>query len=246
MSKVSSHCLLVMTLVFSTAHAPTFQLWGFGGATEPSIAEVAAVSAPRLATTAALQHEYAEDDDLRRFHLDELLLPNLDVSLPELFEWSDLDRAYLADVGTTVDAPDFAPDDSPSLMRVATILGGPSFRGSSGLGVGAALGSNIADEAPLATGTDDSSQTGKGDSLNGPSETLPADESNTDPSGANDSQLADDDRGGDPLPTDTLPEIVEPISPETPVPVPAPGAFFLFALGLAGLQLAGRKKNRCG
>jgi hypothetical protein len=42
------------------------------------------------------QRELAEKDTLKRLRLDEFYLPQLDVSLPVLFKWSDAERVYLA------------------------------------------------------------------------------------------------------------------------------------------------------
>ncbi|HEY8537352.1 MAG TPA: hypothetical protein VIL28_00715 [Steroidobacteraceae bacterium] len=45
----------------------------------------------------AMRHrELAEQDNLKRLRLDEFYLPQLDVSLPVLFKWSDAERIYLA------------------------------------------------------------------------------------------------------------------------------------------------------
>jgi hypothetical protein len=46
--------------------------------------------------TALRNRELAEQDTLQRLRLDELYLPQLDVSLPVLFKWSDAERIYLA------------------------------------------------------------------------------------------------------------------------------------------------------
>jgi hypothetical protein len=43
-----------------------------------------------------MEQEFSEDDALERFEIDELFLPKLNLDLPELFDWSDIDSAYYA------------------------------------------------------------------------------------------------------------------------------------------------------
>jgi hypothetical protein len=103
MLKAASSCLLFTVLLFSSAHAPTSQQ-------SRNLPEAALDSMADALTTdrfeahagtfihshSALTREYDEHNDLERFELDELFLPKLDVTLPELFDWSDGDRTYLA------------------------------------------------------------------------------------------------------------------------------------------------------
>lgn len=39
--------------------------------------------------------ELSEDDSQARFEIDEFYLPKLNVLLPDLFEWSEADNAYV-------------------------------------------------------------------------------------------------------------------------------------------------------
>src|SRR5687768_12591933 len=119
MSKV--HGCLLLTLVFSPAHAPTFELLRHlplahndaTFASPPARASTNHTDATfSPANLSAAPRELAEEDDLKRFQLDELNLPNLDVTLPELFEWSDIEREYLADAGFAHDRIGFALDTS--------------------------------------------------------------------------------------------------------------------------------------
>lgn len=172
MSKVNSHSLLLMTLVFSTAHAPTFHFWRHAAPRDPQNA--ATIEAPQAALpgpglSAAVLREFAEDDDIHRFQLDELYLPNLDVSLPALFEWSDLDRAYLADLGPAVDTFGLTHDSpTTAALHVASVVGDDLFanaRRGGMVGISASLAgasgsSQRIDSMPAAT----KSQVGKGDS----------------------------------------------------------------------------------
>ena len=96
MSKVYSSWLLASAVVFSTAHAPTFD-----NAAARALADDAAITSPltddnHVDATASFPREYTEEDDLKRFGIDEFHLPSLDITPPALFEWSDADRAYLA------------------------------------------------------------------------------------------------------------------------------------------------------
>jgi len=252
MSKVHSGYLLLLTLVFSTAHAPTFQLWKdlAGASGLPEGLGAAAFGSGRAAAfdpnelTAAAPREYAEDGDIKRFQLDELYLPKLDVSLPELFDWSAIDRAYLADAAIPDDSGLALDSTQPAPFRLASF--GSTYAFAAGGHIGGGAGAGIGSGAPIGSGgvgdagTDPSSagQSGKGGSSgsNG-TETLPADSNG-------DTQLPGNSNGGTQLPGSGTP--ADPIQDPKPVPVPAPGALGLVALGLAGLRLAGRNKNRSG
>lgn len=83
MFKTPAICLLLI-LVFSIAHAPTFDGWG-GPIQREHTNE----------GSAAAQREYAEKHQLKRLTVDEHNLPRLDVSLPALFEWLDGERTFL-------------------------------------------------------------------------------------------------------------------------------------------------------
>lgn len=250
MSKVYSSCLL-LTLVFSSAHAPTFDLLRNlpFAATDESAASPASLATFSAASdhatygtahlSAAAQREFAEDDDIKRFQLDELYLPNLDVSLPELFDWHDIERSYLADAGLPPDRVGVVLDSFRGVAFMSANRGGGSGFGlapASGMIGSVPSAPGATGVEPIATDADTSGSASKSDSS---------------PSGsdAGDSTSGDTaERPSDPIystlpPVNETPPLLD-IDREAPVPVPAPGALGLFALGLAGLQLAGRKKKQ--
>lgn len=245
MSKVHSGYLLLLTLVFSTAQAPTFQIWRNLSATASDDLQAAALGSGRATRfnlsdmTAAPQRDYAEDGDLKRFQLDEMNLPKLDVSLPELFDWSDIEQTYLADAVIPDDASGFALDSShAAAFRIASLdsaymsIGGGRFGGTRGV-----------------SGTGDSDgvigATGPSDDTTGPGASSPG-HSGKGASGGTESLPGEQSSSTETPPPNDSPSITTPIEDPTPVPVPAPGALGLVALGLAGLRLAGRNKNRSG
>jgi hypothetical protein len=107
MSKSYSGCLLLLTaLVFSTANTPAFvasrdlPLPQHADADNP-IAVLAAGTVQPL-NFAGLPRQYSEEGGLMRFGVDEFHLPSLEIALPELFEWSDTERTYLALLDNTI------------------------------------------------------------------------------------------------------------------------------------------------
>ena len=239
MFKIHSHYLLLLTLVVSTAHAPSFTFWRHAGNAADATVAVSEFSSSR----AALPREYAEDGDLKRFQLDELYLPSLDVSLPELFDWSHLEREYVADVGAHFDSLIQDSDSARgATIRVASLMNGPMFETLGAAGFGRSRVNNAAGPSSQPA---DASQAGKGDAVS----SSPADET-TPSEPASGSPETNAPGGGHPL-TDPPPSILDPVGPELepapgiePVAVPAPGALGLVVLGLAGLRLAGRKKKQ--
>ena len=115
MSKTYSGCLQLLTvLVFSTATTPTFVASrdlspAQHDDEENSIAILAGFLEP--VERAALPRQYSEDGGLMRFGIDEFNLPSLEIELPDLFDWSDSERLYLArldhrtvDIGHALDS----------------------------------------------------------------------------------------------------------------------------------------------
>lgn len=299
MSKLYSGGLL-LTLVFSTAHTPTFQLWHDEPRPDHEPTAVTQSDIPsfghRFLTSdlaAALPRELAEEDNLKRFELDEFNLPNLDVSLPTLFEWSDLEHEYLADNHVAYDAFAYALDSAPhsafpSRSRFGALGGGASF--GSGMSASIAAGRDSDGQTAIQDMSGEETNSSKAGSDSGAEESRPAAPGSNEPESTglptNDDDSRDDDSAGDvsapdqqapntapeqntvgdpPVddnPTDSrtapeqepsdqppveesTPDIFFPVTPTNPpVQVPAPGTFGLFALGLAGLRLAGRKKKQ--
>jgi hypothetical protein len=256
MSKVYPSCLL-LTLVFTNAHAPTFLFGPQTAATTPeqtllANANVGARNATRdiPAGTSALLREYAESDDIKRFQVDQFNLPDLDVSLPELFDWSDAEHAYLAQNGIPPETFDLSLDSSiGAAFRYGSFAsgGGAGSSAAAFTGVGRSAAGNSS--GPTAASSGQASKSDSDSPSNGEeTEQTPNSEQ---PSAGNDgTQLADNTAppsGYDPPGTDGTPNLYEPIPTEqspAPVPVPVPGTLGLFALGLAGLQLAGRNKKK--
>jgi hypothetical protein len=263
MLKVSVSCGLLTALVFSTAQAPTFHLWS-----DLPIASADATSYPQMtagvdahANVLANEHyaatrEYDEDNDLERFELDELFLPKLDVTLPELFDWSDGERTYLANnamspsFGFGLDSPNGFAFRNTSAGRgvvsgnAAAIAGA----GTSSKGASAAAGSESADSA--SKGTSGGESNGSTQAAASESESTheqlahePAPPTFTDDSQTHDDQLAMNDHPMDSSRADLSGPIVD---TQKPVQVPAPAPLGLFVLGLAALHLVGRKKNGSG
>ncbi|HVF16648.1 MAG TPA: hypothetical protein VNA21_07040 [Steroidobacteraceae bacterium] len=253
MSKVSVAFALISTLAFTSANAPTFQLW--------RDLPTAAVMSPDDSTASyttdyvpgalfgfhGLNQELSEEGALDRFEVDDMFLPKLNVELPELFDWSDIENTYFAQDTATLSAPpSFALDNyGGAAFRVASL-------GASGNG---GIGARIASSAAA---TEQSTQSA-GKSSGGGSEQI----TSSDPIGEEVPAPQDEEQfAGIDVPTNLIDQIVQlptdtsmmdklidtpaPIASTDPVQVPAPGAFGLFVLGLAGLRLAVRKKNGSG
>jgi hypothetical protein len=251
MFKVSVAFALISTLAFTNANAPTFQLW--------RELPTAALSSPDESTASyttdyvpgalfafgSLNQELSEEGALDRFEVDDMFLPKLNVDLPELFDWSDIENTYFAQDPATLSAPpSFALDNyGGAAFRVASL-------GASGNG---GIGARIASSAAA---TEQSTQTaGKSSGSEQITSSDPIGEEV--PAPQDEEQFAGIDVPADlidqivQLPTDTsmmdkLIDAPAPIASKDPVQVPAPGAFGLFVLGLAGLRLAVRKKNGSG
>jgi hypothetical protein len=282
MYKVYSGCLLFATfafttLVFTSAHAPTFQVWR-NLATASADTHSAPVTSyldshkSFLAMDAfTATREYAEESDLNRFGVDEFYLPKLDVDLPELFNWSEGERKYLA--SNTL--PMSFGQSLDHAMSIALRGGGVNIGYSRGSALGSAHGA--ADASSVSQTQNAANLSSKGASTSPSNESAPSSNSdsssneNADNEGnAEDTapeQLANNEAndeatntpgntpGSDifapidpaslPPTTDTAPGYTI-VDEQKPVQVPAPGAFGLFVLGLAGLRLVGRKKNGSG
>jgi hypothetical protein len=270
MSKPSSSYLLLMTLAFATAHAPTLQLWRSPpNAQAGSLEPFGAAPLGPNDLFAALHREYAEDDEIKRFQLDELYLPNLDVSLPELFEWSDINRTYLADTGLAQRALVGFPLDSShgaalrmGSLGVAFAIGGDRALSRNGASIAPSSVSHdesfgTSTESSEASKRDSNSSAPQGDEMppddgNDAETQLAGDETRSGSGDDEDTERAADERDPDSS-DDTTPSFAgdsrihnDPFTDPPPVQVPVPGTFGLFALGLAGLYLANREKNRSG
>jgi hypothetical protein len=272
MYKVYSSCLLFTTLVFSSAHAPTFHLWR-----NLAAASAEADSAPLTdsldshasfyATDAfAASHEYAEDNDLKRFGLDEFYLPKLEVDEPELFNWSEVERTYLADNTLPISF-----DYLDSAMSAAFRNGGASARRQGGAGFGNLTSGGASGGSPNITSSSASSKVastqaneaaddestpaidnspvendGVPNEQNGPKEDDSVEQTQENQFAQNDPDSNDLLPIHETLPVITIPTDYTIVDEQKPVQVPAPGAFGLFVLGLAGLRFVGRKKNGSG
>lgn len=246
MSKVTAAFALFSSLAFTTANAPTFQLLidlpsADLAATDARTTSISD-SAPYLFAFNSLNQELSEEDALERFEVDEFYLPRINVELPELFDWSDLESTYLASDGATFPAQmNFALDhDRAGAFRFASLsFGGISGGSSGGMAIASAISASDTANASNGKGSADSSPAPTGNIGQEPEATrdeLVAD-TTTPPTSIVDAVT----------PIISSPAFVEsPIVTKEPVQVPTPGTYGLFALGLAGLRLAGRKKNRSG
>lgn len=264
MWKSHSSCLL-LALAFTNAHAPTLLFASHASATA-SVSTLHASGAVDsygstaydVADTGALQLEYSESDDIKRLVLDEYSLPDLDVRLPELFEWNDVDRTYVARTGLPHETLTLALD---SHAREGFRFG--SARGSSAAYVSDAGSGPLfaSSTATTPSFTSPAFATSGGGNIGGHAGKYSTTSSHDDPVASVTGGGPDLETGGEPdletgdrsnpvmgdgptLETDGGPTLHDPSS--TPVPVPEPGVLGLFALGLAGLQLASRKKKRSG
>jgi hypothetical protein len=261
MSKVSVAFALISTLAFTSANAPTFQLWRDLPAADLILAEElisshALYEPDALFAFNSLNQQLSEDDALDRFEVDDMYLPKLNVELPELFDWSDIENTYFAqEIPTLVGPPSFAVDN----------YGGGAFRVAS-LGVTGGVGANIASStrfsstAQQATHAQQATQSlgkGSGDPEQNTSDPRLEDVAIAGDAQPDSQQLASNDVAENPIDqivqlptepamTDMLIGAAAPIASKDPVQVPAPGACGLFVLGLAGLRLAVRKKNGSG
>jgi hypothetical protein len=256
MSKVSVAFALISTLAFTTANAPTFQLWR-----DLQTADLMSPSEPVTTTSSdyvpaasfafnSLNQELIEDDALDRFEVDDLYLPKLNVELPELFDWSDVENTYFAQETPTLSGASGISLDhyGHAASRVASVGGAVGSGGAGGSAHSAAATEQPGQSAGKGSGT--SEQQGSlipiQEDVAGPVDGLHDQDqfaSNETPADLIDlvAQLPMD------IPTtDALIVGDAPIVSKDPVQVPAPGAYGLFVLGLAGLRLAGRKKNRRG
>lgn len=263
---------LLLSLVFSLAHAPTIQLRGallnINSETQPHESPFGAFDfVPALSNeappvdawiAAALQQDFAEDGAIKRFMLDDFQLPTLDVSLPALFDWSDPHREYLA-ANRWDDAATFSYAlDNPmaASFPVYGFGGRPIARGQIGGGGGggmsapsAAGGRGTEGSVPNEASANEpsgSTETPSDDSGEAPGNTPPTPGSEVPP--VPEPGPSDSDPGALPPfygsdPDPGLPS--EPLPPlELPtVQVPGPDSLGLFVLGLTGLCLANRRKQ---
>ncbi len=276
---------LLLALVFSTAHTPTFQLHRdarLGTDSKPHTAslivpgvsenpsaphwipiDIGSISPPDVWSAAALQRDFAENDAIKRFMLDDFALPTLDVALPALFDWSDPRSEYFAG-NRWLDATTYALDHTlAASFPVSGFLGsgGRGSYGGGGMSAPSSAGRANADGAPPDSTTGGGSgeeastpntETGGGgtepgagggesddgstDSSGGGSDSAPGSQPN--PGGQNPGTLPPDYGDWNP-PSEPFPPIVE----VPTVQVPAPGSLGLFALGLVGLCVANRRKK---
>jgi hypothetical protein len=257
MFKVSVAFTLFSTLAFTTANAPTFQLWrdlptaDLLAPSEPVTTASTDYVAGALFAFNSLNQELSEDDALDRFEVDELNLPKLNVELPELFDWSDVENTYFAQETPTLSGgSSFALDHYGVTAFRSPRVGGAVGHGNGGSRAGYSASATEQPGQSAGKGSGTTEPTGSPD---------PVQEDVAAPVGAspNQDQFANNDPPADPIDqiaqlptdiptTDTVIVAQPPIVSQDPVQVPAPGALGLFALGLAGLRLAGRKKNGRG
>ena len=247
MSKVSVAFALISTLAFTTANAPTFQLWrdlqsaDLMSPKEPVTTTSSDYVPAALFAFNSLNQELSEDDALDRFEVDDLYLPKLNVELPELFDWSDIENTYFAQELPTLGGSSslFLDHYGGAAFRVAS-LGGP---------LGSAGGGSAHSASAVGKGSSSSAHDGSSNPIQ-EDINAPDDASNDHDQFASNDPPADviDLIGQLPIdiPTDTSIVGPTPIVSKNPVQVPAPGACGLFVLGLAGLRWAGRKKNGRG
>jgi PEP-CTERM motif len=253
MPKVSALFALLITFAFSNANAPTFQLWRHLPAAEAATNEPdgpGSFADYSNATLAFSQYdqEFSEEGALERFEIDELFLPRLNVELPELFDWNEVDSSYYADLAQPTLSMSYELSTLPATPIRLTSIGHNLAGRPHAVGGGARVAGT--------TGSESSStqSAGKGASVT-TSVTEPTTANDTsgfvEQSAENDEPLPDEESEN--IAAETVPPLPQgpifldlPLDSKEPVQVPAPGALGLFALGLAGMRLAGRKKNRSG
>jgi hypothetical protein len=258
MSKVSLAFALISTLAFTSANAPTFQLWrdlpaeDLTASAEPIESNFGSYVSGASFASNGLYEELSEDDALDRFEIDDMHLPKLNVELPELFDWSDIDNTYFA-------------HETPRHVSPASALldnyGGAAFRvaslqGSSSGDVAARI-AGLTHSTSSAEQTVQSTGKSSGDNEQNTSIDLIDEDATTVVSPTPDEELF----AGNDVPTNVTEQIVQlpetsaidtsidrptPMVSKDPVQVPSPGTWALFVLGLAGLRLGVRKKNGSG
>jgi hypothetical protein len=260
MPKVSVIFALLITFVFTSANAPTFHLGqdladaALVDSEEPSGARLEHAGNPYLAFN-MIEQEFSEDGALERFEIDELFLPKLNVDLPELFDWSAIDSAYYAH--STRHELDTYASAAFRFASLGTELADRNFGGSVG-NARIASGNGGENGATQSAGKGPSNESSDAPTTEVLPETpqvlpqTPDDADEADETGGTE-QLAKNDEPTNTEPAqDFVPPLIqEPIvdtsvGAQAPVQVPAPGAFGLFVLGLAGMRLAGREKNGSG
>jgi hypothetical protein len=265
MSKIHVLCALSLALVVTSAHAPTSQRWRAlptGDLLGDDVADIrtASDSDNPYFSFNTLEQEFSEDDALDRFEIDEWFLPRLNVDLPDLFDWSNGDNAYYAQ-SMPAHPMSYELDTAAGTSFRTASLGHQLAGGRRGGGGGS---DNASIAAANGSDADLSHSTGKGSpgpaedgpkndattqTPAGPSDVLMIDEEQTEQLAKNDepSNPANQSPLDEPLPPLVQDPIVEtPVVANEPVQVPTPGVFGLFVLGLAGMRLAGRKKNGSG
>ena len=253
MSKLHSFVALSCALLFTNAHAPTSGSWrdvpsADSFAAHKTEAYGATANAVVVGADAPTAHVRALDE-IDRFRVDELNLPDLNVDIPELFEWSDDQESYFVDATTFAESPAADLIDARPVhpFRTAMAVQSGGHHGSAPGGLNRSHASMSNAHSDSADGYDHSAVKGSGDDA--PSETIasledgteeplftaPIDEGSTAPTNL----LMDigQDDGSDRSKRQAYDD-----SP-VPVPVPLPGSLWLVALGLAGLQVTSRRKT---
>jgi hypothetical protein len=259
MSKVSVAFALISTLAFTSADAPTFQLWrdlpaeDLMASAEPIDSNFSSYVAGASFTSSGLYQELSEDDALDRFEIDDMYLPKLNVELPELFDWSDIDNTYFAHESPTHVSPASSVLDNygGAAFRVA------SLQGSSDNGDVATRIAGLTQSTSSAEPTIQSA----GKSSGGTEQNTSIDLIDEDATPVVSPTPDEEQFAGNDAPTNVTEQIVQlpetsvidtsidrptPIVSKDPVQVPSPGTWALFVLGLAGLRLGVRKKNGSG
>lgn len=257
MSRFHSLLALSCALVVTTAQTPTRMSWGESPALAVTPDVMSGTGSSRAPSIAGNLGGHALDDS-DQVRVNASQLRRLNVDLPALFDWSDDHQTYYVDAKTFAQSQPDALINTHSSQphRIAMLPDhghGHGFGGVGGLGgsphanakAKASQGSpSPAGDNPVVSGETAALATIAGltdDTSERVFEDIITEEIITGSTGDEGSGLL---TSIDSTSTGGAKQQNEGERPsEQPIPVPLPGTLFLFALGLGGLQVIGRRKK---